>query len=260
MMKKNTLPKIACHHGDYHHQNNLKYGEKILKKYDNEIDLMEIDFIFYEPCNNFVSSHDYTTNSILRGSFIKDWIELVIHRYKKILWIDLKPHLDIMSLISLQNHYPYEAYIFFNVLNEIRAHYLRHHNGFDIKEYILITSQDMSFKDELLMINTYKWDIIMDIPYLPHYLWQSILPNDTQYILNNYVYNYFSSYDFSQCSFISIDLTFFNNNVDKVKHFIKNNRTIREDKTFIILYNFQRYTKPIHMHNYRIITMYDYHS
>src|SRR6478736_5707913 len=98
-----NLLNVSCHHGAANDENNLASCQQILDKY-NEIDVIEIDFIYYE--GEFVSSHDYDN---VKGDKLEIWIDEIIKR-NKVLCIDLKDSqlsffINVLSKINIQHLY-----------------------------------------------------------------------------------------------------------------------------------------------------------
>ena len=150
-------------------------------------------------------------------------------------------------------------------LCQIRSYYWKH-KQIDITQYVMLTSQDDEIKYSLEDLNykqefychdiVNKWLILCDIPYVPCYITQKLIPNEFQFLLNEYVYNYYIKYDFSKCIAISLDLSFFDNNIKKIIQFI--NESNIPYNTIIILYNFPLNYTPITIENYHIVMQYDY--
>lgn len=237
-------PRISCHHGDSSNQNNLVAASRILREYP-EIDIMEIDFVFYN--NDIVSSHDYSAHNILHGSSLSEWIEMVVIKHKKILWIDMKPDLSIGAF--LWPSFKEEVACLFSILRSFKR---------GIGNSLMITSQDPSITEEIN--NTpidMKWPTATDIPYLSSYIWQYILSPGLQVWNDDSIYKYFATeYDFSPYSIVAIDKSFFAHDIDKVFRFISE-CNIGEGTT-VILYNFKRGVPIIHSEYCNIVMQYDY--
>lgn len=243
------VPLVSCHHGDIKDQNNLVSAARVLDKYD-EIDILEIDFVFY--MNDMISSHDYSAKNILHGSSLSKWIEMTVIHYGRVLWIDLKPRLDIASFLW-SNDQKEEAICLFRILGEMKKKY-----GIKISESILITSQDPIITEEIEIANSLnEWRVVADIPHMSSYIWQAILPPGLQEWNDSSIYTDFTTlYDFSRFAVIAIDKSFFNNSIDRVFRFIKESN-IKVGST-IIIYNFTKETPVIHSPNYNIVMQYDF--
>lgn len=257
----NKIPLISNHHGDINNENNLKAAKEILRQNIDDINIMEIDFIQYN--GEFVSTHDETCEGILNGSLLEKWIDFLVIENHKILWIDLKPKGTWVSFLFQSSLF--EVNLLLNKLKYLRKYY-KQNNNIDIKNYIMIGSQDPKVRKEMQRLNILErymggneseWLIIIDIPNVNAYITQWCLPYCFQYKLDIYVYNRFMSYDFSKSPLIAIDMTFFENDVDHVFEFIKNNKTIKHN-SFIILYSFKRSHPPVHLENYHIIMQYNF--
>lgn len=242
------IPRVSCHHGDSRDQNNLVSARRILHE-NPEIDIMEIDFVFYN--NDLVSSHDYSAHGILHGSSLREWIEMVILRHKKILWIDMKPDLSIGSFLwpSVKE----EVSCLFTILRSFKR---------DIDNSLIITSQDPAITEEIAG-NTpvdIKWrQTAADIPNLSSYFWQFILSPGLQGWNDDSVYKYFANeYDFSPYSIVAIDKSFFGHNIDRVIRFITESNI--GQGTTVILYNFKKGAPVIRSEYCNIVMQYDYSS
>ena len=257
----NKKPLISCHHGNVTQPNNIAAARQIIEKYQ-DIDIVEIDFIVVDK--HVVSSHDYDANSLLKGSPLHEWIDYIIIERNLILWIDLKVRLDVMAYIY--DYSVYTASFFMNTLNDIRSYYLEN-KGIDIMQYTMITCQDKDtrwqLEQKLHTPTTHEggiqWLLVYDIPFNTSYIVQYLTPKELQYLVNNYVYNRFMCYDFSASPIISLDLSFFDNDLDKMARFIYENTTIQHG-TMIVIYNFPLTQKRLTLENYHIIMQYDYPS
>ncbi len=272
---ENKYPRISCHHGSVMLPNNLSVARSIVEKHDN-IDILEIDFIVYNE--NLISSHDFDSSSVLNGSPLKDWIDFVIIEKGLILWIDLKVRLDVWAWIW--DHSSYTAHFFFDSLQSLRQYYIETHN-IDIRRFIMLTCQDYDTRcrieyellhdqrKEIAIIMNHqpssgsaspilppRWLLVYDLPFNISYILQYILPKECYSMINTYVYNHFVRYDFSQSTIISIDLSFFDDNINKIYKFIRESNIKEETK--IILYNFPLNKEPIKLEGYDIIMQYDY--
>lgn len=236
---------VSCHHGDVNNQNNLKAAARIIRDYP-EIDIVEIDFVFYG--NDLISSHDYDARLILRGSSLIKWIERVVFIEKKILWIDLKPKLDPSVLI-----WPVakeETRCLFAILNEAMKKE-------DIRSRIIITSQDMSIVDEIEASEEASlWQIAADIPNIPSYVWQDLLPPGLQGWLNSSVNEHFiRRCDLTPYNIVAIDKSFFDD-MTTLMRFIHES-SIKQGAT-IIIYTFKRGAPLITSDHYNIVMQYDF--
>lgn len=257
--EEKKIIRIAAHHGDYNHQNSLKHAKKVLDHHKETIDMVEIDFVYHQ--GNFVSSHDHETETILRGAYLIDWIRLVIFTYKKILWIDMKS--NMFSLVSMITDWTKEeSNALFKRLNKYHRETLNKYK-MNLKNYIMISSQYEPFKKRFTMLNNEldkKWLLTMDFPYSNYYVWEYVLPNDLQSWNNESVQDKIIHFDFSDEGFISIDLKFFDYDIEYLFTLLKKNGTIKKG-CYILLYPFkQDYEYRITSDKYHIIMMIDFVS
>ena len=244
---KKTVPSISCHHGDIDHQNNIEAAVYIL--HDNpDIDIMEIDFVLYGK--ELISSHDYSAHSILNGATLLEWIELVIIKEKKVLWIDLKPKIDLSVFFwSIAKE---EVNCLSILLDEACSRW-----GIWIRPYILMTSQDPTITHEIEQTLSRNYQIVADIPNMSSYVWQDILPFGLQGWLDDSVYDHFMNrYDFSRHPIVAIDKSFFGHSVKRVLRFIYDS-SIKEGTT-IIIYNFKVGAPIVRDPLYNIVMQYDF--
>ena len=116
MNKKSIVKqiKVSCHHGDINNPNQLFYVEKLIERENDFIDIYEIDFVMFK--NKVVSSHDYDIDMIYKGTELIKWIDLIIIKNNKILWIDIKENLSIFC----NSYNQFNIYLFFKELELIR--------------------------------------------------------------------------------------------------------------------------------------------
>lgn len=246
-------PLVSNHHGNINNQNNLDAAKPIIARH-KEIDIVEIDFVKYNT--ELVSSHDYTSYSMLNGSCIEEWVEFVIIQQRRILWVDMKARMDLFTLCHAYNNTDV-ALLLFEKLTTLREYHLSK-NGVDIQKSIMITTQDRDLNDLVHHYNRgLAWIIVTDVPFAWSYFWKLYAPNDCQYLVDNYVYNYFTrSYDFSNSQIVSIDLCFFNDSIAEMTNFILD--TNIKKGTLIVLYNFKQNAPLVTIEGYQIVMQYDY--
>jgi hypothetical protein len=241
----------SCHHGHFTKQNNLKAAEHVLKTHKDEIDVMEIDFVHLD--NDFVSSHDYNTENIKNGSPLLEWIKLVVLKYKKTLWIDLKSHVDFIAFFCSDVRFKLDCRKFFEVLNGIR-----HKLKLRIETHIWISCQDREVHDCLVHqnLNT-RWKIVNDIPFVYSYVCKYLLPLSAYPYIHDYVFKYFLVYDFGDDSeIICIDQSFFPSTTKLLQFIEASNIPLGAT---IVLYTFKREQQvQLHLNGYNIIMQYDY--
>lgn len=250
-MKKKTA--VSCHHGDIDRQNNLEAASLIMQE-NPDIDIMEIDFVLYNK--ELISSHDYSTEGILNGASLIEWVDLVILKHSHMLWIDLKPQaLGLGTFLESWSTAKEEAIVLFGILREARE---RYRPVLDIRDFIMITSQDRAIIKEIERLNEgNEWRIVADIPHLQSYIWQYILPVGMQEQLNDAVFEYFvKQYDFSAHSVVAIDKSFFGHSLRRVFQFVRAS-TIKEGST-LILYNFAHDDPVVRSKYYDVVMQYDF--
>lgn len=255
-VKIKAVVMTSCHHGDAECQNNLSQAKQVMRCY-NEIRVMEIDFV--QVGEDFVSSHDYKAENIQQGSSLREWIDLVVLRAKKVLWIDLKSHVDVLTLACCCGgdiRFKFDCRQLFRVLaklcNETKQH---------LQKRIWLSCQDSEVRDTLIRYNNklkacHQWMIITDIPFVYSYACKYLLPFSSYECIHNYVFTHFITYDFSESPIICIDHSFFPSD-NKIIQFIENS-TILPGST-ILLYTFtDRDHPPIKVLGYKIIMQFDY--
>lgn len=244
--------KVCNHHGDFDRQNNLASARIIIKE-NPEIDIYEIDFIDFQ--NKFTSSHDYVKQNIDNGSPLKSWIEEVCVKNKKILYVDLKVDVNLAYIFWWGSvEWKFDCRRLFKELEKLRKKHRE--KGFNICNYIWLTSQDFDVVKKLNSINRFdeksRWKCIIDAPYVNYYILQYALPGCMLGLLCNRTYNDFMSYEFDS-DIVALDYSFFNENI---RTFIESS-TIKRGST-IVLYSFELDTEPIEIHGYHIIMTYNY--
>lgn len=247
----------SCHHGHADHQNSLAHAKAVLKAHHREIGVMEIDFVNVR--DNFVSSHDFSQTSIEAGSSLLDWVKLVVVRYEKVLWIDLKSHHDFLGLFCCDVRFKTDCKLLFEVLDRIRRTVKRR-----IETHIWISCQDSAVHDQLVRYNNNslghnRWIIANDIPFVGSYLQQYILP---RVWLTHTMHSEFREYDFNETTCVSnpnpvvcIDRSFFTS-TQRLIDFIEDS-SIPLGAT-VLLYTFEASQEPIRIEGYEIIMQYDY--
>lgn len=245
----------SCHHGDIKNENNFDAVKRLLKKdKEREIGIVEIDFVYRH--DRIISSHDYTEESILHGSDIEDFIELVVIEQKRILWCDIKSHIDFFSLLSCDPRHLFDYHLLFSILNKAKE---EEETTVEIEKYIFLSSQDKTVEDYLRRVNETeechgRWVIISDIPYQNHYIPRYLGLSISNETVNNYVQEYFLNYHF-MANIVCIDQSFFST-VDELIRFIETSAIPKE--TILILYTFPLTVKRIKIEGRRVIMQYDY--
>lgn len=247
----------SCHHGHADHQNNLARAADVLKRHDDEIGVIEIDFVNVR--DDFISSHDFSVTNIKAGSSLIDWVKLVVVKHEKVLWIDLKSHHDFLGLFCCDTRFKTDCKLLFKVLSRIRKIVKRR-----IESHVWISCQDSDVKDQLVRFNNNshsrgRWIIVNDIPFVGNYLQQYVLPLGW---LTRSMTSTFREYDFSETTSLAnpnpvvcIDRLFFAT-TQKLIDFIEDS-SIPLGAT-VLLYTFGADQEPLHIEGYEIIMQYDY--
>ena len=226
--------KISCHHGPSHSHNELIPTIKLLEN-QNEIDIIEIDFIYHN--NQFISSHDYNKKLIKKGSELRIWIKHII-QLNKILWIDLK---DCTSSIFFKQTSQCDVIALFNQLNEIEL------NEKHLKNHIIIGCQYTHIYNQLILNNN-GYTIIQDLPHDQSYIFDQFIPIKS--IVNRITSDIMKTININN-DIIAIDKSFFDEKqlIDFI-NFI--------DCDIIIIYNYH-YNEVLSLFkNKKIIYQYDY--
>ena len=225
---------ISCHHGLTNFHNELIPTIELLKK-NNEIDIIEIDFVYYN--HTFISSHDYNNQMIKKGHSIREWITHIID-LNKILWIDLK---DCTLSIFFNHTSQCNVIELFKELNNIELTYK------NLKNHIIIGCQYVNIYKQLLLYNT-GFTIIQDLPHDQSYIIDQMIPFKN--IVGYMTFDIIKTIPIDN-SIIAIDKSFFD---DKQLLDIINN--INCDT--IIIYNYKYNDILPIFNNKHIIYQYDY--
>ncbi len=245
----------SCHHGDIKNENNLDAVKRLLKKdKEREIGFVEIDFVYRH--DRIISSHDYTEENILCGSDLEEFIQCVVFDHKRVLWCDIKSHIDFFSLLSCDPRHLFDYHLLFAILNRIKE---ESPQETEIEKYIFLSSQDKTVEDYLTRMNQTeecqgRWVIISDIPYQNHYITRYLGLSFADVTVNNYVQEYFINYTFVS-NIVCIDRCFFTT-VDDLIYFIEASNIPKD--TVLILYTFPLTEKRIKIEGRHIIMQYDY--
>lgn len=252
----------SCHHGHVEHQNNLRQAIDVIRT-NPDIRIVEIDFI--QLGDEFISSHDYVAENISNGSPLLEWVRKVVIERKKILWIDLKSHVDFMAFCCCDIRFKLDCNALFKTLSGIcRILDMR------VQDKVWLSCQDLEVREALVRCNRRlkpenKWTIVTDIPFVYSYA-----VNACQYVLPSIFYNWLQDrvfaelcqYDFNRTRIyanvpiiVCIDKSFFAT-TERLTKFIEDS-TIPLGST-IVLYTFERTEPPILISGYDIIMQYDY--
>lgn len=247
-----SVSMTSCHHGDVQCQNNLLQALQVIQSHE-KIKVMEIDFV--QVGEDFVSSHDYKPESIANGSPLSEWIDKVVLKNQKILWIDIKSHLDVFAFTCCDVRFKFDCRQLFRVLAQ-----LCNTTKQQLQSRVWLSCQDSVVRDTLLSLNNrlkqrHRWIIMADIPFVYSYACKYLLPFSASDWIHNYVFSHFVTYDFSQSPVICIDRSFFPSD-NRLIEFIENS-TITPGTT-LILYTFESGHPPIEVLGYNIIMQYDF--
>jgi hypothetical protein len=244
-----AVPRISCHHGDIRRPNSLTQARAILDQHP-EIDIMEIDFVAWH--GELLSAHDYTHESVATGSPLSQWVAFVVVESRRILWFDLKARLDAKAWLCDC------AYaIALLCAATLTAALERHAQELDLRQYMILTCQDRELKGYLQRLcGCQGWLFADDLPFVDSYIWQWLLPQPFQWLVNRHVQALIAHYDLSAGRIVSIDLSFFEHNLDLLQACLRLS-SVRGD-ALLILYNFPLSQAPIKIPGYRVVMQYDY--
>lgn len=250
----------SCHHGDSLCENNLARALDVLES-NREIRVFEIDFV--QVGDDFISSHDYSRENIANGSTLKEWIRAIVLTKKKILWIDIKSHVDFLAFTCCDTRFKFDCRPLLKALARICKETKRR-----LQDNVWISCQDSEIRNALIHYNNTRikeerdrWLIATDIPYVSSYVCKLLLPESVFGWVNEWMFsNTFMELDYtsSRALIVCIDHTFFSNDA-KLIDFIEQS-TIPPGST-IVLYTYKKHrATPIKALGYKIIMQYDYHT
>ena len=254
----------SCHHGHAEHQNNLRHAIDVIRT-NPDIQIVEIDFV--QVGDDFVSSHDYAPENISNASPLLEWVRKVVVERKKILWVDLKSHVDFIAFCCFccDTRFKLDCKALFKVLARICRTL-----GTRVQDKVWISCQDSDVREALIRCNRplkaeNKWTVVTDIPFVYSYA-----VNACQYIIPSSMYNWLQDRVFAElCQFdferarifvdvpiiVCIDKSFFVN-TERLAHFIEDS-TIPLGST-IVLYTYDVTEPPVQVIGYNIIMQYNY--
>lgn len=229
-----------------------------------QIRVMEIDFV--QVGDDFVSSHDYGAENIKNGSPLLQWIEYVVIKHKKILWIDVKSHVDFMAFCCCCDmRFKFDCRALFRVLARICKTLQQR-----LQDRVWLSCQDKEVRQSFITLNNrldprYQWIVTTDLPFVYSYAVSAcryLLPMPLYLWLQDRAFLQFLNYDFEATRIseqapivVCIDQSFFPS-TERLIRFI-------EDSTIplgsiIVLYTFENTQTPIIIRGYEIIMQYDY--
>ncbi len=255
----------SCHHGDSAHPNNLGQAIEVIRC-TPEIGILEIDFV--QVGDDFISSHDYVAENIKNGSPLLQWIEQVVVKRGKTLWIDVKSHVDFMTLCGCfcgDIRFKFDCRALFSMLAKI-CNTLKQR----VQHKVWLSCQDKEVRESFIRYNRRlkpinRWTIVTDIPFVYSYA-----VNACQYLLPNTFYSWIQDRAFHDFLTYNFEVTRIYADVPVVvcidrSFFATNERIIRfvEDSTIplgsiVVLYTFPKTEAPIVIPGYEIIMQYDY--
>jgi hypothetical protein len=247
----------SCHHGDVHCQNNLARALRVIDA-NREIKVVEIDFV--QIGHDFISSHDYKPENVSNGSSLREWVHALVIQRKKILWIDIKSHVDIIAFTLCDVRVKFDCAPLFNALARLCRETKRR-----LQDNVWLSCQDSEVRHALIRHNNTRikernrWLIATDIPYVPSYACKAYFPHAVFSWFNEYVFgNTFMTLDYTETRalIVCIDHTFFWSDASLIS-FIEES-SIPAGST-IVLYTYERPREvPIEVLGYTIIMQYDY--
>lgn len=253
----------SCHHGHARFENNLHHAVRVMNT-QSEIRVLEIDFVHVG--DDFISSHDYKAENVESGSSIAEWVEEVIIKRDKILWIDIKSHIDPIAFmfVCCDMRFKFDCRHLFKVLATLCNKTRRR-----LQDNVWLSCQDSEVQESLLRLNrtlkgNLKWTIVTDMPFVYSYACKYLnewLPLGLSTRIHDYVVSYFLDYDFGGVTtgftdvIVCIDHTFFPSDASLIQ-FVENS-TIPPG-AIIVLYTYERTHPRIKIMGYEVIMQYDY--
>jgi hypothetical protein len=232
------MRKTACHHGASHRPNHLSSACEVLRKHP-EIEIVEIDFVTVSGV--VLSAHDYSDESIDQGSPLSEWVEQVVISQRRILWLDLKENLSLLST-------PFDCTLLSTTLTQL----FTQHKG-DLQHRLLLSSQSVELANRLHPIRREGWSLLMDVPSAMHYV-RDYLPLCTQEFINQAALEQLRDIDLRREMWLAVDVSFFAS-VESLSAVLRSNTTLSPANTRIILYTAPQ---PLTVDGYRVTTMLDY--
>jgi hypothetical protein len=278
MHRENTRYSISCHHGDVSQPNNLEQAKKVYHNKGYEIDIYEVDFVCF--CGRIVSAHDYDRQQISSGSSLEEWIDFFVVQKRKILWLDIKENITLVSGGCGYEKFDYRA--LFDVLEAKRQEVMRRfiddggdvdelfidnsksvtglYPPLDIANYIVIGCQDAELHKKIANKSRQhkkRWRLILDSPDVWAYVLQYLCPGFLAPYLCDYVCEQFRQTKYRHYGMISIDQSFFSSR-SKLIDFIKSLKL--SPNTMVIVNSYDRTVPPLQIENHYIVMQYDYAS
>lgn len=260
---------ISNHHGDVRAPNNLELAKKIFGRSGHEIDIYEVDFV--SAGSRVVSAHDYNAEQISTGSPLEEWIDFFVVQQRKILWLDVKENIPLISTLTC-GYDKFDWRALFQILEAKRdqafRNHLEHHSGhaddalpepLDITNYVIVGCQDAELHDRIVRENRKRhqrrWHIILDSPGVWAYVLQYLTPGFLKPQLCDYVCDQFRELRYHRYNIISIDQSFFSSQRALVD-FIKSLQL--SPRVMIIVNSYDRQVEPIVIENHYVVMQYDY--
>jgi len=238
--------KISAHHGCIDCENELEPTIELLNRCP-EINMVEIDFVYVNE--KFISSHDYETESISRGSEMSVWFDRVLV-LGKMIWIDIKE--SNWSILS-DKFGKFDIDKFYLELEAQRAKLLR--QDIQLERYVIISCQYDSVKDRLFAVNNHRYLLAHDLPFIGSYVAQVVAPSFLDQQLNSIVResmeNFINYLVCDQPFVVCLDMTFFNSSTD-IMDFINKTKA-----SIIIIYSMEL-SNPLFIDNCDKHVLYQY--
>ena len=236
----------SCHHGDFEAPNELAAALRVSAAFP-EIDVFEIDFV----CDGtrIVSSHDYASEAIARGSALPEWIEAIVVERGRTLWLDVKENLDIQFAWAYGK---FDAALLFTQLAEAGKKW-----GLErLRHRIWVGCQEAALRRTLMKgCETNGWHFILDMPSASAYVCQMVTPRCCVPQLNAFVDRQMHATNYHQCDIISIDKDFFKGSKE-LKRFVA--ALNLRPGVIVVLNSFPRSQSPLLLEDHRIVMQYDY--
>lgn len=245
--------KYSCHHGDVKRQNNLSAARRVEKKYGRDIGIYEIDFLSNH--GEIISSHDYNMQAINNGRRLGEWVQFVVIKCRKILWMDVKENYKFMMQCGFEQ---FDTAELFSTLKALREWH-REKDKIDIRDYIWIGCQERSLHADIVRRNVLpKWSMILDMPTVMTYVLFEVTFHTLRgsSLLLERIHKEFQEYpNKNDYTIVTLDRTFFSS----PKQMIEFIETLHlPPETTILVNSFDQSTPPLRLEGHNIITQYDY--
>jgi hypothetical protein len=248
-------PTRSAHHGDYRAPNELLPALLVADRHP-EIQVFEIDFVDAGgPQKRLVSSHDYDERAIARGAELEQWIDELVVKRGRLLWLDCKQNLDLYFAWQYTKFHPRRL---MRRLEAARARLAE--QGADLTRFVWIGCQDCGLRAQLLAENERlpegkRWRFILDMPTVESYVWQRIVPHCWRWRVYQQAYDAFRETDYQAYDVISLDRTFFDG-PSELKRFVRSLKL--RPSVLVVLNSFPLRQAPVELEDHAIVMQYDY--